>query len=237
MRFSLRENRGLKSKLKAWVFPSGRSPRRIRFGLLSGLTMQLDLAHDSQRWLGLHERELAGWVRRLARGINTAVDVGANDGAYTLYFLARTSAHKIYSFEPSPDCVRELEENLALNNLAANRRLELAAQKVGAGVALDETTLDSIVPKIVPPCLIKVDIDGGEHDLLSGAAGLLRLPGIRWIIEVHSKALEQDCLHALKGIGYHVEIVHNAWWRHFIPELRPGELNHWLVAYRDEEKS
>jgi hypothetical protein len=222
--------------MKSWVFPSGRLPRLIRFGLLGGLTMQLDLAHDSQRWLGLHERELTGWVRRLARGINTAVDVGANDGAYTLYFLARTSADKIYSFEPSSDCVRELEENLALNNLAEDARLELVARRVGAGVAQDETALDSIVSKIVPPCLIKVDIDGGESDLLVGAHQLLRLPGIRWIIEVHSKALEQDCLHALKGIGYHVEIVHNAWWRHFIPELRPGELNHWLVAYRDEEQ-
>jgi hypothetical protein len=236
MRFSLRENRGLKSKLKSWLFPSGRSPRRIRFGLLGGLTMQLDLAHDSQRWLGLHERELVHWVRRLARGINTAIDVGANDGVYTLYFLARTSAHKIYSFEPVPNCVRELEENLALNNLAGHQRLEIAARKVGASIAEDETTLDSLVSTIVAPCLIKVDIDGGEHDLLKGAPGFLNLPGIRWIIEVHSKALEQDCLQVLKGIGYHVEIVHNAWWRHFIPELRPGELNHWLVAYRDEEK-
>ncbi|MGD0840151.1 MAG: FkbM family methyltransferase [Candidatus Acidiferrales bacterium] len=236
MRFSLRENRGLKSKLKSWLLPSGRSPRRIRFGLLGGLTMQMDLAHHSQRWLGLQERELCEWVRRFARDINTAVDVGANDGMYTLYFLARTSARKVYSFEPSTDCIRELEQNLALNDLAANERLKIDARMVGASIAQDWTTLDSLAASIVPPCLIKVDIDGGERDLLSGASRCLALPGMRWIIEVHSKALEQDCLRALTEVGYHVEIVPNAWWRNVIPELRPGELNHWLVAYRDEEK-
>jgi hypothetical protein len=209
----------------------------MHFGLLGGLTMQLDLAHHSQRWLGLQERELVGWARRLRRGINTAFDVGANDGVYTLYFLARTPAHRIYAFEPSPDCVRELQENLELNNLAGDQRLEIVAQMVGASIAEGQTTLDSFVSKIVPPCLLKVDIDGGERDLLGGAKQLLGMPGIRWIIEVHSKDLEQHCIEVLKKAGYHVEIVRNAWWRNVIPELRPGELNHWLVAYRDEEKT
>jgi len=198
--------------------------------------MQLDFAHHCQRWLGLQERELFHWFRRFGRDINTAFDIGANDGVYTFYFLARSPAHKIYSFEPSPDRVRDLQENLALNNLAGDRRLEIVARRVGASIAEGQTTLDSWVSAIVSPCLLKVDIDGGERDLLSGATQLLALPGIRWIIEVHSKDLEQHCLQVLREAGYHVEIVHNAWWRHVIPELRPGELNHWLVAYRDGEK-
>jgi SAM-dependent methyltransferase len=234
MRFSLRENRGLKSKLKSWLLPAGRSPRRIRFGLLGGLSMQLDLASDSQRWLGLQERELYRWVRRLGRGIHTAFDVGANDGMYTLYFLARTSARKIYSFEPSADSVQALEQNLALNRLAGEPRLEIADRKVGSISGDGWATLDSFAAAIEPPCLLKVDIDGGEGDLLRGARQCLGLRGMRWIIEVHSKALEQECLQTLKEAGYRVVIVPNAWWRHVIPELRPGELNHWLVAYRDE---
>ncbi|MGC1188530.1 MAG: FkbM family methyltransferase [Candidatus Acidiferrales bacterium] len=196
--------------------------------------MQLDLANHSQRWLGLQERELLGWVRKLARDINTAIDVGASEGVYTIYFLARTPAQKIYAFEPSPECLREVEENLALNNMAGDQRLDVIAKKVGDSAAEGWTTLDSLISTIVPPCLVKVDIDGGESDLLKGASRCLSLPGVRWIIEVHSKALEQDCLRVLNETGYHVEIVHNAWWRHVIPELRPGELNHWLVAYRDE---
>jgi hypothetical protein len=197
--------------------------------------MQLDLAHHSQRWLGLQERELYGWVRQFARNINTAVDVGANDGVYTLYFLARTSARKVYSFEPSVDCVQELKENLAVNNLTGDERLEITPRHVGASNAEGWTTLDSLASTIVPPCLIKVDIDGGESDLLRGASACLGLPAIRWIIEVHSKALERDCLRVLKDAGYHVRIVYNAWWRRVVPELRQVELNHWLVAHRGDE--
>lgn len=228
-------NRTLKSQLKSWLLPSGRSPRRIRAGLLRGLRMQLDLAYHSQRWLGLQERELYGWVRQFARNIKTAVDVGANDGVYTLYFLARTSARKVYSFEPSLDCLQELKENLAVNNLTGDERLEITPRHVGASNAEGWTTLDSLASTIVPPCLIKVDIDGGESDLLRGASACLGLPAIRWIIEVHSKALERDCLRVLKDAGYHVRIVHNAWWRRVVPELRQVELNHWLVAHRGGE--
>ena len=236
MRFSMEENRGLKSKLKALLLPSGRSPRHIRLGLLAGLTMQLDLAHQSQRWLGLQEREIFDWFRRLGNNVRTAVDVGANDGSYTLYFLAGTSADRIFSFEPSPDCVRELQENLALNNLEGDERLRLIPKKVGAETGGECATLDSFVSSLSLPCLIKVDIDGGELDLLKGASECLHLRAMRWIIEVHSKSLQQDCLQTLRRAGYHVVIVHNAWWRHLVPELRPGELNHWLVAFRDNEK-
>ena len=237
MRTSARENHGLKSKLKSWLLPSGRAPRRIRLGLLGGLTMQLDLAHQGQRWLGLQERELFGWVRRLNQNIKTAIDVGANDGVYTLYFVARSPAQKIYSFEPAAESIRDLQENLGLNGLSGDPRLELLPLKVGCTTGDGWATLDSLAPQIAFPCLVKVDIDGGEADLLRGATALLALPGVRWIIEVHSKALEQDCLRILKDAGYHVVIVPNAWWRHLLPELRPVGLNHWLVAYRDIESS
>jgi hypothetical protein len=225
-------NSGLKN-LKSWLLPSGRSPRRVRAGLLRGLPMQLDLAHHCQRWLGLQERELYSWMRKLGRDIKTAIDVGANDGMYTLFFLACTPARKVYSFEPSPDCRQELEENLDLNKLTEDPRLEIVPRSVGASNAEGWTTLDSLLADIEPPCLIKVDIDGGELDLLKGASACLGLQGVRWIVEVHSKSLEQDCLRVLTDAGYHVKIVHNAWWRRVVPESRPVGLNHWLVADRE----
>lgn len=76
----------LKSHLRRLVFPRGRAPRVIRAGLLRGLTMHLDLGHDAQRWLGLQEREIHGWMREFSAGIGTAMDVGASDGMYTLFF-------------------------------------------------------------------------------------------------------------------------------------------------------
>lgn len=204
--------------------------------MLAGLTMQLDFTHQTQRWLGLQERELYGWIRRLAADINTAVDVGANDGMYTLYFLAATSARHVLSFEPSAECLVDLNENLALNGFTHDNRLKIVSKKVGSKVEEGWITLDSCLVSIEPPCLVKVDIDGGECEMFRGAQALLAQPGVRWIVEVHSKALEQECLRILRDAGYRTIVVPNAWWRHFVPELRPLELNHWLVAFRSEAK-
>jgi Methyltransferase FkbM domain len=230
MRTGQIENRGLKSFLKKSLFPSGPAPRRIRTGLLAGLMMELDFAHHTQRWLGLQERELYRWFCQLSEGIHTAFDVGANDGVYTLYFLAKTPAEKVFAFEPAAETVVQLKNNLALNGLGGSPRLEILHQCVGASADGQTAKLDSFAERIRPPCLIKVDIDGGEVSLLEGARTLLSSPGVRWIIEVHSKALQEKCVEILRRADYAVVVVPNAWWRHFLPELRPGELNQWIVA-------
>jgi hypothetical protein len=230
MRTGHLDNHGLKYYLKRSLLPSGRKPRIIRTGLLSGLKVEIDFAHQTQRWLGLQERELYPWFRRLTEGIRMAVDVGAADGMYTLYFLAKTSAEKVLAFEPSADSLSQLRNNLALNGLSENPRLEIVPKFVGASANGIEATLDSFAGRIQTPCLIKVDIDGGEVSLLNGARTLLQSGGICWIIEVHSRALQQNCLEVLQKAGYHAVVVPNAWWRHLLPELRPIELNDWIVA-------
>jgi hypothetical protein len=230
MRTGQLESHGLKYHLKRSLFPSGLAPRMIRSGLLAGLTVELDFAHHTQRWLGLQERELYGWFRRLSGGIRTALDVGASDGMYTLYFLAKTPAERVFAFEPSVDCVRQLNSNLALNGLDENPRLEIVPKSVGAAANGQQATLDSFAERINQPCLVKVDIDGGEVSLLEGAQTLLHSSETRWIIEVHSNALQAKCLEILQAANYSTLVVRNAWWRHFLPELRPGELNQWIIA-------
>jgi hypothetical protein len=230
MRTSQLEKHGLKHQLKRSLFPSGLAPRVVQCGLLAGLKMELDFAHSTQRWLGLQERELYKWFRRLSGGIRTAIDVGANDGMYTLYFLAKTPAEKIFAFEPSAESLDQLRTNLILNGLAENSRLEIVPKCVGASADGQMVTLDSFAERVQPPCLLKVDIDGGEVSLLEGARALLSSAEMRWIIEVHSKALQERCSEILQAANYHVVVVRNAWWRHFLPELRPGELNQWIIA-------
>lgn len=224
----------LKSRLKKLVLPSGRAPRAILAGLLRGLTMHLDLAHDSQRWLGLQERELHGWLQKFSAGIATAIDVGASDGMYTLFFLGKTTARKVLAFEPNAESLRRLKENLKENGLEGDPGLEMVCKYVGARNEGDVTTLDSFLPTLIPPCLVKVDVDGGEADVLRGAQELLAVRDVRWIIEVHSQGLENECLQILEEAGYRTRRIPNAWWRRFIPELRPIEVNHWLAATTDD---
>ncbi len=230
MRTGQIQNHGLKYRLKKSFFPPGLAPRKIQNGLLAGLTMELDFAHHTQRWLGLQERELFGWFRKFSRGIGTAMDVGANDGMYALYFLARTPATQVLAFEPDGQSLQLFQRNLALNGLAGSPRLEIVPKCVGATTAGAFASLDSFLPRIKQPCLVKVDIDGGEVSLLEGAAGLLRLPDTRWIVEVHSPALQEKCLEVFRAANYDPIVVRNAWWRNVLPELRPGELNQWIVA-------
>jgi hypothetical protein len=223
-----------KSYLKQILLPKGRAARVIRGGLLAGLCVEMDFAHRTQLWLGLQERELEAWFRRFSAGISTAIDVGANEGLYTLYFLAKTPAQKVFAFEPEIENLSHLERNLALNQLASDPRLELVRKFVGATVGREFTSLDAFSAAITPPCLVKVDIDGGEVDLLRGAPILLRAPSVRWIIEVHSIELEMECLEILRAADYRTVVVPNAWWRVFLPELRPIAHNRWLVASREE---
>ena len=187
----------LLSRMKLLLVPSGRIPRRIKCGAFRGLTMDVDLAHQTQLLLGLFERELYTWLRKLSTNINTAIDIGAGEGEYTLYFLAKTQAKKVFAFEPSVTHRTHLMTNLALNNLAHDSRLVVSSQFVGSLDDENECTLDSLVPSISPPCLIKVDVDGGEVNILRGASRVLDLPEIYWIIESHSQQLEEQCIQTL----------------------------------------
>ncbi len=230
MRTSQVQNRGLKYHLKELLLPSGSARRTIRSGILAGVAMELDFAHHTQRWLGLQERELNAWFRLLSKDIGTAIDVGANDGMYTLYFLAKSPARKVFAFEPSEVSLSQMRKNLAFNGFENDSRIKIVMQTVGTVANGQDVALDSFFNTIQFPCLIKVDIDGGELSLLEGSRQLLASQCVRWIIEVHSVELQEKCLDVLRAANYKTFVVRNAWWRRIIPELRPGELNQWIIA-------
>jgi hypothetical protein len=135
----------------------------------------------------------------------------------------------VLAFEPS-EGLAQLRKNLALNRFENDPRLELVTKTVGTVANGQDVSLDSYLAQIHYPCLVKVDIDGGETSMLEGASRLLASPQVRWIIEVHSPALQEKCLEILKQANYRTYVVRNAWWRHILPELRPTELNQWIVA-------
>lgn len=221
---------GLLSSIKQLVVPQGEAPRTIKTGPFRGLRMNLTLASQSQIYVGLFEREVYAPLKRLSEDLNTAIDIGAACGEYTLYFLARTSAKRIFAFEPSVAGRTKLMQNLSLNALAHDSRLEISARFVAAADNEENCSLDSLLPMMALPCLIKMDIDGGEVTVLEGAKEVMQLPKVRWLIETHSASLESGCISLLEKNGYDTRIIRNAWWRCFIPEQRPIDQNRWLVA-------
>jgi hypothetical protein len=224
--------RRLLSDLKNLMVSPERKPRRILAGPFRGIVMGLSLQTQAQFYVGLFERETHPWLNRLTQDISTAIDIGVAYGEHTLYFLTKTKA-KVFAFEPDVSCLPFLRENLELNSVDESDRLVISSRFVGASDTEQEVRLDSLAASVRTPCFVKMDVDGAEEEILQGAKSLNSLPGVRWLIETHSKELEDACVGILAASGFQTRIIANAWWRVFIPEMRPSAHNRWLAAWKD----
>jgi precorrin-6B methylase 2 len=190
-------------------------------GLFHGLRMDVDFRSGTQTYLGLWERETAPWVRRLSEDARTALDVGAKHGYYALFFAKRTRA-RVIAFDPDEEAARLFERSLALNPAEAGR-VSFRPEKIGP------VALDSLLP-LDFPVVVKMDIEGAEGRALRTATQLLR-GDTRWIIEIHSPQLEQECLEILRNAGLETKVIRFAWWRAIVPEKRLISQS-WIVAAR-----
>src|SRR5689334_19068057 len=102
------------SSIKRLIIPDKSVSVKILGGAFRGARMNLNLAHQTQLYLGLFERETYPWLSRFSKGVATAVDIGAAHGEYTIYFLKTTIA-KVYTFEPDPMMLDRISSNLKLN--------------------------------------------------------------------------------------------------------------------------
>jgi hypothetical protein len=216
----------LKRRLKRLVLPDSPHVYRIRLGLARGSLMQLNLQSQLQRLFGLDEHEIAGAVRRGLANARSAVDVGANDGYYTLVFL-RSNAERVIACEPGP-VADDLLRNISINHYPSEGRFEVERRPIGTRT--NELSLGRLLADLPRPLLVKIDIDGGEVDALASAGDLDRLESTFWVVETHSVELERECTAWFEARRFKTSIVDHAWWRTFIPELRPGPQNRWLIA-------
>ena len=225
---------GLKTIVKrALLGPSGDMPRDVQRGLLRGLRFHVDTGIKSQRLLGLEEREIAAAASEFAIRAASALDIGANDGWYSLFFASRPNIQKVYAFEPVAQLGRRLEENLALNGSAVRAKVSLVSKFVGAKDEGDWCSVDGSLPSALPePILFKIDVDGGEMDVLRGAGRTLSQARCFVVLETHSVELERDCQAFLRDHGYVVRLIKNGWYRKLVPESRIIPHNRWLLAER-----
>jgi hypothetical protein len=194
--------------------------------------MLLNLRHQTQIMLGLYEHELGDTLRQLTHDLSSAVDVGSSEGAYTLFFALRTQASRLYAFEPDDAARTIMITNLSLNGVPLNERIVLSNRSVGETETTTTCRLDTAIDISRLPCLIKVDVEGGELGVLRGAPQLLGSQSTRWLIETHSAELELACVEMLRTNGYKTKVIANAWWRALVPEMRPIAHNRWLVGWK-----
>jgi len=224
--------RGRSTLLIAQPVMAMRRALRVPVGLLIGSRFWLAPASQKQLYLGLWEREILGWIRRLSTNARTAIDVGAGEGEYTLFFTRLAVTARIIAVEPDQEALNQLRSNLRLNGIELNGRVEVIAAAAGATDDGMTRRLDSMVARPACPVVMKVDVEGAEVDVLAGARELLRLPDVRIVVETHSAKLESECIARLSSHGFEAVIVRPAWWRALVPERRPLVHNRWLAAWK-----
>lgn len=139
-----------------------------------------------------YELEMLEHVRQVVRTGELIVEVGANIGNHTAYFLSVIGA-RVIAVEPNPKVFQILRRTITVNsgearttlhNVGLGRspgRATLFEQKGNSGATrlcpassgdIEITTLDDIRPRDRIAC-IKIDVEGMEMDVLAGGESIL----------------------------------------------------------------
>jgi len=151
-----------------------------------------------------YEQEILEDLQRYIPEGSTILDIGANAGNHSLYWARHSGAKRIHSFEPLPMTFRVLQENIRLNGLeeiiiAHNLGLgdknecaildkfipismvETCFKSVGSGeerrakTPFKFATLDSLALAEEKIHFIKIDVEGFERQVLTGAYNTLHV--------------------------------------------------------------
>jgi FkbM family methyltransferase len=158
-------------------------------------------------------------------------DVGANVGYYTNLFADRVGPEGlVFAFEPSPHNFPRLEAacaertnvqlfNMGLGDEDATLGFEQGADDLGATsrvVEPSEATISVAVRSgtnvlgerlAEAPNIVKIDVEGFEHEVIMGLGDRVRDPSLRAIgIEMHFRILQERGLaHAPSAIEGHLK--------------------------------
>ena len=182
------------------TFPTASLPVRLPFG--AWLLMENSSVDSEVLWRRFEVAELLFVERFLQPGM-TVLDIGAHHGLYTLLASKQVGGSgKVIAFEPAPRERRLLSRNLRLN-FSSNVRVESCAvgsdvskaelfvveghddgcnslrppavAATAKTISVDVIPLDEYLSKtsLDRVDFVKIDVEGGEQEVLRGAAGLL----------------------------------------------------------------
>jgi SAM-dependent methyltransferase len=220
----------LKALLKKTVFGQGRRAMNIPFGLYAGLKLSIDPSCETGFLLGTYEAETTAWLRQAGRRARSVLDIGAGYGELTAWALRQPEVARVLAYDPKPERWPVFQENLSLNGLSADRRLQaVAGWFLGPE---DESRTLQVLAELPEPILLKLDVDGGEEAILRRLHPLLSTKSFLVLVETHSPELDRACLDLLEDSGYSARVLPPAWWRAVLPERRPLAFNRWIAAER-----
>jgi len=147
---------------------------------------------DELRDGGVYEPEVSSYIIKNLKSGETFIDIGANNGYYTLLVANLVGNGKIISIEPNPEAFKRLMTNIALNNLSnvISLNLALSDSEGKALLYLDDNAEEGLASlktirysqpfvevelkrfdrlfKVETIKMIKMDVEGTEIDIIRG---------------------------------------------------------------------
>jgi FkbM family methyltransferase len=197
--------------------PGGFSLVDVCGGALAGACMHIDLGCEKYYWLGTHEEPVQEAALKHVRPGDTAYDVGAHAGFFTLLLSRLVGVDgRVLAFEPEPANAARLVANVeangcrnvdvhavAVSEVSATARFTTHASSLQGslgerGAAVATTTIDAVVSAgASPPSLMKIDVEGAEGRVIAGARHAISATRPVLLLEVHSPAAWGEVLDAL----------------------------------------
>jgi FkbM family methyltransferase len=179
--------------------------------------------------LGSYELEKQSLFTQKIKEGSVVYDIEAHVGFYTLLASELVGPRgKVFAFEPLPRNIHYLKEHLRLNRCDNVDLIEAAvADKNGIAffddrasnytghlsskghlevktVRLDDLISNGDVP--APDCM-KIDVEGAELLVLSGARSILTNIHPTIFLATHGIEIHQQCCEFLKSIGYNLKSI------------------------------
>jgi FkbM family methyltransferase len=230
-KIAIRESLPMPALIASLVRRARESARRlsaVRVPILAGPLRGMTWTPGSRGkllriFLGTYERAHTQHFVDAVKNARVVFDVGACVGYYTL--LASRLVGQggvVYSFEPSPHNLPHLRNHVAYNRLtnvtvfaeAIGAESTTARFKFGGGPATGHLApdgnvdvrvrrLDDVVQSTgIIPDVLKIDVEGGEVNVLDGARESLTRHRPILFLSTHGPYMHSRCLTRLNALGY-----------------------------------
>lgn len=200
---------------------------------MQGYRMQLKLHSEKSMVTGYYGPVLDPTLKHIIKEGCVVYDIGAHIGYYSLWFARRAGpTGAVVAFEPDPRTFEQLKTNININKVGNVKIVNAAVSDKSGSVSLRQgpITFDSYVidgsvkadditvPSVslddfimrdgnVEPDVLKVDVEGHEVEVLTGAETVLARHRPIVHCELHGKIRARSVYRLLRRFSYTVRYV------------------------------
>jgi FkbM family methyltransferase len=230
MNFSGISNKSILGQLLR--FPLRFIPTKMTMPILQGrLRGKQWVVGSSQHgcWLGSYELDKRLLLEKTIPEGSVVFDLGAHVGFYTLLSSVLVGPKgRVFAFEPMPTNLFYLKEHLSVNRITNVTVIEAAVSDSSGVTYFEEGSssfqgrissqgklqvktvgLDELIARgeIPTPDYIKIDVEGAEMQVFSGAKSMLANAHPTIFLATHGNDVHHQCCEFLTSLGYQLQPI------------------------------